>query len=165
MVYNIHQRELAGPASQVGALIDSLASSTDRLWPHQQWPTMRFDRALAVGATGGHGPIRYFVAAYEPGRRIEFQFTGPAGFNGHHGYEIFELNEHRTLLRHELCMQTTGLARITWPLIFRPLHNALIEESLDRAEKAGHNSAAAAHRRTWWTKTLRSAFSWAMSRT
>ncbi|UNO43730.1 DUF2867 domain-containing protein [Streptomyces sp. MST-110588] len=39
---------------------------------------MRFDRPLGVGAYGGHGPVRYRVSAYDPGRRIRFDFTSPA---------------------------------------------------------------------------------------
>lgn len=34
----------------------------------------------------------------------------------------------------------SGLAQLTWPLVFRPLHNALIEDALDNAEQqvTGH---------------------------
>ena len=77
MVYNAYQREIAAPVSEVGPLIDSLASRNDRLWPRSEWPSMRLNGPLGVGAAGGHGPVRYFVTAYEPSRRIEFQFTGP----------------------------------------------------------------------------------------
>ncbi len=32
-VKNIHERKMAYPASAVGALIDTLASENDKLWP------------------------------------------------------------------------------------------------------------------------------------
>ena len=83
-VLNIHERIIAAPLDSVGRLIDSLSSPDDRLWPQELWPAMRFDRPLAVGARGGHGPIRYDVAAYAPGRSVRFRFTGPKGFNGFH---------------------------------------------------------------------------------
>ncbi len=76
-VINIHERELGANHEQVGALIDSLASEDDRLWPGHSWPRMKFDRPLSIGATGGHGPIRYFIEGYKPGKFIKFCFTNP----------------------------------------------------------------------------------------
>jgi hypothetical protein len=129
-VLNIHQRELQAPTAQVGALIDSLASKADRLWPKHSWPAMRFDRPLGIGADGGHGPIRYRVEAYEPGRYIGFRFSGPKGFDGFHALEVLPLSVHTTLLRHRVQMHTRGLARLSWPLVFEPLHDALLEDAL-----------------------------------
>jgi hypothetical protein len=50
--------------------------------------------------------MRYTVDAYQPGRSIQFHFTRPTGFN------------------------------FTWPVVFRTLHDALIEDVLDRAASA-----------------------------
>jgi hypothetical protein len=69
MICNVHQRSLAVPVAEAGFLIDGLAGPDDRLWPSDRWPAMRFDRPLGVGARGGHGPVRYAVGAYVPGRR------------------------------------------------------------------------------------------------
>jgi hypothetical protein len=138
-VHNVHERDFAAPLGAVGALLDSLASPNDRLWPRDRWPAMRFDRPLAVGAVGGHGPVRYEVEAYTPGRAVRFRFIGPRGFLGTHGYEVVRAgsgDEGGTRLRHTLEMRTAGLARLSWPLVFRPLHDALIEDSLDRAAGA-----------------------------
>lgn len=87
-VLNIHKRKLEADPTAVGALLDSLSSPEDRLWPRHAWPRMAFDRPLEVGARGGHGPIRYVVEAYTPGQSIRFRFIGPSGFDGFHGYEI-----------------------------------------------------------------------------
>ena len=57
-VLNVHDRNIAAPPDAVGALIDSLASDDDALWPSRTWPRMYLDRPLGVGAIGGHGPIR-----------------------------------------------------------------------------------------------------------
>ncbi len=122
-VVNIHEKHLARSLDQVGALIDSLASAQDRLWPYSLWPRMRFDSALGVGAVGGHGPVRYAVGAYQPGRSIRFDFLAPAGFHGHHGFTVEEADG-GTLLRHTVEMDVGGSAMLTWPLIFRPLHDA-----------------------------------------
>jgi hypothetical protein len=117
----------------VGRLIDSLASENDQLWPRDRWPAMRFAKELCVGASGGHGPVRYFVEAYQPGRSVRFRFTHPSGFDGFHGYELQESGSAETVLRHVLKINLTGSARFGWPLLFRPLHDALIEDSLERA--------------------------------
>lgn len=133
-VLNMHERELEADPIQIGVLIDSLASKEDRLWPKHIWPQMKFDRSLCVGAKGGHGPIRYFVEAYTPGKTIKFRFTGPKGFDGFHRYDIVDDPKHAVGLRHTLKMNTYGLARLSWPLLYRPLHDALIEDSLATAQ-------------------------------
>ena len=83
-VVNIHERELPASPERVGALIDSLSSHEDSLWPKHSWPPLEFDRPLSVGAVGGHGPVRYFVEAYTPCKSIRFRFTRPKGFSGYH---------------------------------------------------------------------------------
>jgi len=153
-VRNVHERGLAAPASRVGPLLDSLASANDALWPGDRWPAMKFDRPLAVGAVGGHGPIGYTVEEYVPGRRVWFRFTAPRGFNGSHGFDLVPLDEGRTLLRHVLEMRTGGAASLTWPLVFRPLHDALLEDALDRAERS---LGLLPRARSWslWVRLLR----------
>lgn len=135
-VVNCHERRIQATLAQVGALIDSLASAEDKLWPFEIWPRIKFDRNLTVDAAGGHGPIRYFVARYCPGRSIRFCFTGPEGFNGYHEFVAIEVSAKLTLIRHNLKMETTGLAVISWPLVFRPLHDALIEDSFAKAQRS-----------------------------
>ena len=134
LVRNIHHRTLRASAAQVAPLLDALASPADNLWPSESWPRMRFDRPLQVGAKGGHGPIRYFVEAYEPGRRVDFKFTGPRGFNGGHRFEIQDQDEGSRLI-HTLEMNATGVAAMTWPLIFWHLHDALVEDGLSKAQR------------------------------
>lgn len=133
-VVNVHERSLGAPTDAVGTLLDSLASGDDRLWPAETWPRMRFDRPLGAGAVGGHGPIRYVVEEYVPGRSIRFRFVAPAGFDGGHRFEVVPHDDGTSALRHVLEMRVRGRARITWPLVFRPLHDALLEDALSRAE-------------------------------
>jgi hypothetical protein len=150
-VLNVHQRTLSVSPAEAGALIDTLAGPTDRLWPGIRWPAMEFDRPLGPGAAGGHGPIRYVISQYVPGRWIRFSFTGPRGFHGFHEYSVPAQNG-QTVLRHTLAMHLRGPARLTWPLVFRPMHNALIEDSLDRAEQATAGNVARPAR---WSRYLR----------
>ena len=78
-----------------------------------------------------------------PGESIKFRFTGPKGFDGFHGYEWVKTLEDTIVLRHTLEMTTRGLAVLSWPVVYRPLHDALIEDSLATAEaslgKAPHS--------------------------
>ena len=135
-VGNVHERCFTVPSAQVGGLLDALASADDRLWPSTHWPRIRLDRPLQVGAAGVHGPIRYVVDAYEPGRSVRFRLQEPRGFDGFHGFEVIATGAQRTTLRHVLDMTPRGPALLTWPFVFRPLHDALVEDCLDNAARA-----------------------------
>ncbi len=154
MVLNIHARDLHTSRDAVGALLDSLASNQDLLWPRDRWPALRFDRPLQVGAVGGHGPIRYRVEVYEPGRAILFRFTGTR-VHGTHGFEIKDSTPGSVRLEHRLSMRVSGVALLSWPLMFRWLHDALIEDALDRAEAS--ITAQPLQERHWslWVRFLR----------
>ena len=132
-VHNVHERTVSGDAR---ALIDSLASEHDALWPTNRWPAMRLDRPLGVGAKGGHGPIRYEVVGYEPGRLARFRFTGMPGFEGEHGFEALPVGGDATLLRHTATAELRGTATLKWRLAIRRLHDALVEDAFDKAAKA-----------------------------
>ena len=160
MVTNVHERSFDAPLSSIGELIDQLASLDDLFWPQDRWPPMRFSGPLGVGASGGHGPIRYTVEAYEPGCSIRFRFTAPSGFLGTHGFEARKSATGVVQLRHVLTMQVRGSARLSWALVFRPLHDALIEDALDRAEAHCTQKPAQPRRWSWWVRLLR----WLMGR-
>lgn len=134
-VRNVHRRDFAVAPETLGLLLDTLSSAEDRIWPSDNWPMMRLDRPLGVGAAGGHGPIRYVVEAYEPGVSIVFRFTGPEGFDGTHTFSVEPLSE-GARLSHVLTMDTSGKASLSWALVYRPLHDALVEEAFDRAAAA-----------------------------
>lgn len=147
-IRNVHERRFRA-TDPVSGLIDSLASPAEALWPLESWPRMVLDRPLQVGAAGGHGPIRYTVEAYQPGASIRCRFTGPKGFNGSHGYEIVAIGPECVVLRHVLEMTTSGLAILSWPLVYRPLHDALIEDSLATAEASLGYSPSVQPWSTW----------------
>jgi hypothetical protein len=115
---------------------------------------MRFDGPLAVGAKGGHGPIRYSIEAYEAGREIVFRFREPAGFNGTHRFSVRPV-EDGCELRHLIDMRVTGSALFTWPLVFRPLHDALLEDALDKAHSRLVGTEWVKRKWPWTVKTLR----------
>jgi hypothetical protein len=158
MIRNVHERVLDATPTEIGALIDGLASDGDRLWPIDRWPAIRLDRPLGVGASGGNGSIRYSVSEYEPGRRVRFRFDPRLGLIGHHEFAV-ATGDGRTTLRHALEAIPRGRMRIAWPLIVRWLHDALIEDALDRAETV--TAGAPVRRRRWspWVRLLRTALS------
>ena len=101
-----------------------------------------------MGADGCHGPIRYRISDYVPGRWIRFRLIGPRGFRGFHEFVVSQA-DNGALLQHTLAMRVRGPARLSWPLVFRPLHDALVEDSLDLAERAitGHLAKPARYSR------------------
>lgn len=153
-ISNVHERDYPVSESELGKMLDTIASEDDKLWP-REWPPVRFDRPLAVGADGGHGPIRYRVSAYEPGRRIEFEMTGD--LPGRHVLEVAPgPDDGNCRLRHTLILDPAPLAdRLKWALLVRPAHDAVLEGLLDNAGDAvGHPPA---ERSTWspWVRLAR----------
>ncbi len=161
-VVNIHSRQLDVTPEAAGALIDTLSSRHDALFPRHLWPPLKLDGPLMVGAMGGHGPIRYFVRDYVPGQSIHFQFTGPGGFAGVHYFEVFS-KDHHTIMRHTIDMRIHGRALITWPLLFRPMHDALIEDAFTTAE-ASLGCPLTIQRWSLWVRLLRRMFSGSKAR-
>jgi len=153
-IHNVHERFLPARPEEVGRLLDGLGGDPDPLWPTGHWPPMSFDRTLGPGATGGHGPIRYRVEVHDPGRRVRFRFTGPPGLHGTHEFTVRE-SPGGSVLRHTIEGRTSGRMLAAWPLVFRPLHDALLEDALDKAEAAVTGRPAAPPAWSWWVRKLR----------
>ncbi|MEV1143012.1 DUF2867 domain-containing protein [Micromonospora sp. NPDC049799] len=148
-VHNTHDRALPVPAAEAGRLVDRIGAADDSLWPTPAWMPMRFDRPLAVGADGGHGPIRYHVTGYEPGRRVELTFHPRTGLIGSHILEVEERGPHACLLRHRLSARPVGRMRLLWPALVRVCHDTVIEHLLDNAERAVTGTVAHPVRYPW----------------
>jgi hypothetical protein len=144
---------LAANAAEVGRLLDQLGQPGDRVWPGDRWPPMRLETPPAPGVRGAHGPVAYVVDAYTPGRLLSFRFTAPAGFVGGHRFEVEPAGEGATFT-HRLTITPVGAARLLWPIVFRPLHDALAAEAIARARAAVGEPAEAP---PWgpWVRMLR----------
>ncbi len=153
-VVNIHRTRLPVARERAACLLDGLASQRDRLWPSNCWPPLRLDWPLMVAARGGHGPIRYSVVEYQPGQRVRFAFSAPKGFNGWHEVRLEDVADGEVELVHELRMHSTGLARLSWPMFFRPLHDALIEDAFALA-RHGFGQEPAIKSWSRWVRLLR----------
>ncbi|MEU7227383.1 DUF2867 domain-containing protein [Streptomyces chrestomyceticus] len=149
-VHDVHTRTVQAPAATVGALLDRLAGDDDPLFPVPVWPAMRFDRPLGAGATGGHGFVRYRVTAYEPGRRVRFDF--PEG--GHHAVEVTPLDADSCQVTHVLEDRLRGAKRVAWPLAVYWMHATVVEEMLDNVERAATGTVRAPVRRSRWVRLL-----------
>lgn len=134
-ISNVHAREIAASAAVVGQILDTLGSADDRLWARDIWVAepVVFDRALGVGADGGHGSIRYSVIEYEPCRRIVFEFSPDGGLSGTHGFELEALGPDRCRLTHFLEAEPSRWMRPVVPILIG-WHDAMVETALDRAE-------------------------------
>ncbi|MCL2714929.1 MAG: hypothetical protein FWD68_10190 [Alphaproteobacteria bacterium] len=94
-IVNIHQRIIPAAMAELGDLLETLASSDDRIWTTRIVLPMLLDRGLTVGSMGGHGPIRYDVIAHEPGRRVRFQFAPGSPLIGWHQFDVVEVSQAR----------------------------------------------------------------------
>ncbi len=153
-VLNIHKRIIKQPKEKVTEVLKTLATESDKIWPKEKWLEMKFKDGIKVGAKGGHGPIRYSVEKYNPDEIIQFRFSKPEGFNGIHKFEITELDTHTTEIKHTIDMNTTGKGTYNWLFAVRSLHNALLEDGLDKLE---NNFSTEQKSTNWnfWVKFLR----------
>jgi hypothetical protein len=155
VVRNVHERLVPAPIEAVGPLLDRIGGPDDVLWPSPAWSPMALDGPVAVGAAGGHGPIRYRVVGYEPGREVAFAFTPGQGLDGGHTVTAEPAGPDHTLLRHVAEGRLSGPMLLAWPLAVRWAHDAVLEELFDNAERAvGHEPARPA-RRSAWVRLLR----------
>jgi len=153
-VLNIHKRILNSPKPSVAELLATLSTENDRIWPNENWPAMKFTGGIQEGAKGGHGPIRYIVEKYNPNEIIQFRFLGPNGFNGIHKFEIGELTNGQTEIKHTIDMKTKGRGTLIWIFAIRALHNALIEDGFDKLE-SNFSDNQKSTKWNWWVRIIR----------
>ena len=100
---------------------------------------------------------------YRPGERVVFRFAKRGGLSegleGEHRLEIEPIDGGRTILRHVIDARCRGTMRLKWPLVIQPLHDALMEDALDRAAVAvGDTPRNAAY--STWVRALRAGYRW-----
>ncbi|NER17544.1 hypothetical protein [Spongiivirga citrea] len=146
-VLNIHKRKIRKPAQNILGLFTTLSTKNDMIWPIENWPRMKFKNGLVIGSNGGHGPIRYQIVNFDPKSHIEFKFQKPTGFNGTHKFEIIELDNEISEVKHTIEMTTSGIGTISWLLVIRWLHDALLEDAFDKIE----NQLTQSNLKTEWS--------------
>jgi hypothetical protein len=120
-IHNVHEREVG----DAGAAIDRI----EEVWPGERWTRLRLDRPLGVGARSGRAVVREEVVEYAPLERVVFRITQPKGLVAQHRFDA-----QSGVLRHTIEGHAEGWMRLGWPLVVAPLHDALLEDLLDRAE-------------------------------
>lgn len=155
VVRNVHERLVPVPVEVLGPFLDRIGGPDDELWPSPEWEPMVLDRPVSVGADGGHGLIRYRVTAHEPGRRVEFAFRPGLGVQGTHVLSLEPAGPSGTLVRHVAEGRLGGWMRVLWPVVVRWLHDAVLEDLLDRAEMAAGTGPARRARWSPWVRLLR----------
>ncbi|MBN1574163.1 MAG: SRPBCC family protein [Deltaproteobacteria bacterium] len=156
-IYNVHERNFSADLEKVGALLNTLAGEDDRLWPRENWPPMELDAPVGEGVRGGHGPIRYFVTEYVPGRRATFDFIDQGLSEGLNGRHLFEVVPRRgsVLLRHIVDADCDLKKWLKWQVFIGPLHDALMEDALDNAEVELSENPKKRSRWSLWVRFLR----------
>ena len=154
MIRNVHQRQLRASAADVSVLLGELASDSDRLWPCDRWPAMKLFGGVVAGSTGGHGFVRYSVETVAP-NRVTFRFDERIGIRGTHGFELEQTSDGGCVLRHVLEGESHSFMKIGWPVIVRPLHDALVEDALDNATHELDGHVVAKRRHSMRVRTLR----------
>jgi hypothetical protein len=95
---------------------------------------------------------------YVPGKRVVFQFDPDKGlargFQGQHYFELEGQGE-QTLLRHVIDADCTPSAWLRWHLVVRPLHDALLEDALDKAEASLGSPTEKPAKWSPWVRLLR----------
>jgi hypothetical protein len=94
---------------------------------------------------------------------VRFRFAPRLGLDGTHTLVVLPDGE-SSVLRHELNARASGRMRLAWPLAVRWLHDALVEDLLDRAEAELDGCVAQAARWSPWVRLLRAAMSRQLSR-
>jgi hypothetical protein len=156
-IFNVHERSFDSTTKEVGKVLASLSGDDDILWPKDRWHPIRFDSPLGVGARGGHGPIHYHVSEYIPEKRVAFEFEDKGlskGFDGRHYFEIVPFKNF-VLLRHVVDIWCDFKTWLRWHLIIGPLHDALLEDALDNAEKRLTADLRKGSRWSIWVRFLR----------
>jgi hypothetical protein len=156
-IYNVHERTLPIDVQAAWELLTSLGGPDDRLWPADRWPRIRLEDGVTPGSRGRHSFVRYTVVGVEPERRIRFRLRDMPGFEGEHAFELAPAGADASVLRHILLAELRGPAVLYWRAFIGRLHDALLQDLLDRAEgrpARGHAPLVAAARTVGRTRTF-----------
>ena len=137
-IRNCHSRALAAPAGEIDARLGALGSAADDLWPAGRWFAMVLDAPGAEGGRGGHGPVRYRCSERRPGRvKVTFdRLLGSARWNGFHRFVVTPTPS-GSLLEHSVELTVPVCQYLQWAALVGPLHDAVLEDLLDKAAGQG----------------------------
>lgn len=126
---NYHARVVPRPLDEVYRRLSMMGGGLDDCWPLPS-TLMKVEGALAVGVSAGHGPIRYELAAIDPGDRIEWRFTMER-LHGRYEYLLTPVDD-GTLIENVIDGTVAGALVEVWPSALGRLHDWVMERLFDR---------------------------------
>jgi hypothetical protein len=150
-VQNVHRREVACAPGDIDRRFSALGTAEDDLWPREQWFGMHLDASPDNHGAGGHGPVRYHCCRREPGEAV-FCFDSVLGSTNWQGTHRFSVQPSAAgaLVEHRIDLSLPLKEWLSWRFVVEPLHDALIENLLDKAD-----GRPPATKWTWWVRLLR----------
>jgi hypothetical protein len=92
-----------------------------------------------------------------PARRVVFEFEQGGwsrGLDGTHRFEV-DAVPGGAVLRHLIQADARGWAGVRWRLVLGPLHDALMEDALDQAERSLTGTLVKPSRWSWNVRLLK----------
>ena len=153
-IRNEHTREVPVSASDMDARLSTLGLPEDAVWPTEVWFPMRLKAPVEAGGSGGHGPVRYHASHRAPGE-VTFAFDsilGSTRWEGSHSFSV-QAAPRGCRLTHLVELRVPLWQGIQWYVLVGPLHDAVLEDLLDKA-------ATGTPGRRWspWIRALRRVF-------
>ena len=153
-ITNCHSRVRPASVAEVDARLERLGTPGDDLWPSERWFAMVLDATPAEGGRGGHGPVRYRAEERGPGV-VSFRFErllGSRRWKGQHRFVVSQTPS-GALLEHAVELSVPVWQYLQWIALVGPLHDAVLEDLLDKAE-----GRTPQRRLSLWVRLLRRAF-------
>jgi len=129
---NTHERQVQRPLPEVFGELVALGTPQDRIWPEPRMPFRRSEGPMRVGVTRErHGGIRAVLDVYRENERIVWR-ANLAFLRGTHAFEVRDLGNGSTLVRHEVRAELPWWFAPVWRLRIGALHDRIVEGLLDR---------------------------------
>lgn len=152
-IFKIHQRFYKNNPILMN-IIPQLCSPNQTIWPIENWPALQFNDGVKLEAHGGVATIRYRISEILPNSKIVFSFTTPKQFNGIQRFDVNPIGLNMTEFKHTTEIVVGLKGYIYWHSIIKWLHNALMEDMLNKisGKVAGEEIQTSYN---LWVKTLR----------
>lgn len=157
-IVEVHKRQFDSPDHEVRALLDSFGRPGGLFQPGEEWLAQGINETLTVGVKTGHWPFKYEVQDYVPGESLGFTFLYPPCLKGATcRFQIYKNLKGNTVLVNTFEHSAKGPANISWPLVFKWLYQASIQDVLANAQRSLGEVPKV---RGWspWVNLLRSIF-------
>jgi hypothetical protein len=119
-VLNTHERRVRRPLPEVFEELAALGTAKDHIWPEPNMPFRRTDGPMRVGVTRErHGAIRAVLDTYQVNDRIVWR-ADQSFLRGTHGFEVRDIGNGSTLVRHEVRAETLLVVRSGLAVLCRP---------------------------------------------